>query len=115
MADEDRPDETVEERRARRIAEAKAKLAAKQADPRHPDGAAGGEVADKRGPGTVSATADGLIEPGARPAGETPEDVKAMVEGPGGAVESTTEPATPETGVPAAPQGDESIEQKRAR
>lgn len=100
MADENRPEETVEERRARKIAEAKAKLAAKTGA-----GGNGHEVDEKRGPGTVSASAEGLIEPGARPAGETAADVKAMPEGPGGAVESTVE----------VPVATETPEQKRAR
>jgi NADH-quinone oxidoreductase subunit C len=77
-------EETPEERRKRRIAEARAKLG---------KGPAPETVDERRGPGTVSATAEGLIEPGARPAGETPADVKQMPEGPGGAVESTVEPA----------------------
>jgi NADH-quinone oxidoreductase subunit C len=85
MPDETKPDETVEQRRARRIAEAREKL---------------------RGPGTVSANAEGLIPPGARPASETVEEIKAAPEGPGGAVDSTVDPATAKP---------ETLEERRAR
>jgi NADH-quinone oxidoreductase subunit C len=108
MADDRKPDESVEERRKRRIEEARAKLKAKQAVEAGAPAtdADAGATSEKRGPGTVSASAEGLIEPGARPAGERPEDVKAMPEGPGGSVESTVEPAPP---------AGETPEQKRAR
>ena len=82
MSDESKGEETPEERRKRRIAEARAKLGKRDAPEK---------VEERRGPGTVSAGAEGLIEPGARPAGETPADVKKQPEGPGGAVDSTVD------------------------